>query len=193
MSIKAFHTSAKIHDIFFDLPVKIGTSVIESNTFNEGTTIAVVADMGEMIFEGKVDESEVGKIKEGMDLRLSIGAIENQKFDAVLEYISPKGKEENGAIQFEIRASVATKENIFLRAGYSANADIVLEKIENVLSINEELLQFEKDLVFVEVKMDDGGWEKRIIEIGLSDSINIEIKSGLKENDKIKVLNGIVK
>ena len=178
-----------IDGMVLDIPVEIGNSVIESNTFNDGTTVAIIADMGEMIFEGKVDESEVGKIKEGMDLILTIGAINDVHFNATLEHISPKGVEENGAIQFEIKAAVDLIDTVFVRAGYSANADIVLDKRDSVLAISEALLQFENDTAFVEVETEPQTFEKRIIETGLSDGINIEILSGLTKDDKIKKLN----
>jgi HlyD family secretion protein len=180
-----------IDGMILDIPVKEGKSVIETNNFNAGTTIAVIADMMEMIFEGKVDESEVGKIKTGMNLILSVGAVEKEKFDAILEYISPKGVEEEGAIQFEIRAKMDLKKSHFIRAGYSANADIVLEKKDSVLAINESLLQFEGDRVFVEVENEPQQFEKSYIEIGLSDGINIEIVIGLSKEDKIKVWNKV--
>lgn len=169
-----------------DVPVKEGTFVIESNTFNEGTTIASVADMNEMIFEGKVDESEVGKLKEGMDLDLIIGALDTERFKAKLEFISPKGIEEEGAIQFPIKAQINLQENSFLRAGYSANADIVLERRDSVLSIRESNLIFEDDKVFVEIQTAPQQFEKREIVTGLSDGINIEIKKGLQKEDHIK-------
>ena len=178
-----------IDGMILDIPVKEGKSVIETNNFNAGTTIAVIADMMEMIFEGKVDESEVGKIKAGMNLILSVGAVEKEKFNAILEYISPKGVEEEGAIQFEIRAKMNLKKSHFIRAGYSANADIVLEKKDSVLALNESLLQFEGDRVFVEVENEPEQFEKRYIEVGLSDGINIEIVKGLSKEDKIKVWN----
>ncbi|MEA3503929.1 MAG: efflux RND transporter periplasmic adaptor subunit [Bacteroidota bacterium] len=178
-----------ISGMVLDVPIEIGNSVIESNTFNAGTTIASVADMSEMVFEGKVDETEVGKIKEGMNLILTIGAIDQEEFVAVLEYISPKGVSENGAIQFEIKASVSLKNNVFIRAGYSANADIVLQKHENVLAINEALLQFgDSDSTYVEVEISDQVFEKRDVETALSDGINIEILSGLTKEDKIKII-----
>lgn len=178
-----------VSGMVLDVPIKLGNQVIESNTFNEGTTIASVADMGEMIFEGKIDESEVGKIKEGMDLVLTIGAIEGATFDANLEYISPKGVEENGAIQFEIKAEVQLKEDNFIRAGYSANAAIVLDKREQVLAINERLLQFDPETkkAFVEIEIGDQLYERRDIETGLSDGINVEVLSGITLEDKIKV------
>ena len=178
-----------IDGMILDIPVKEGRSVIETNNFNEGTTIAVIADMMEMIFEGKVDESEVGKIKAGMNLILSVGAIEKETFEAKLEYISPKGVEEEGAIQFEIRAKLKLKKSHFIRSGYSANADIVLEKRDNVLAIPENLLQFETDKVFVEVENGTQEFEKRYIEVGVSDGIRIEIVNGLSKDDKVKVWN----
>jgi len=182
-----------IDGMILDIPVKEGKSVIETNNFNAGTTIAVIADMMEMIFKGKVDESEVGKIKTGMNLILSVGAVEKDKFDAVLEYISPKGVSEEGAIQFEIRAKMKLKKSHFIRVGYSANADIVLEKKDSVLAINESLLQFEGDRVFVEVEDRPQQFEKRYIEVGLSDGINIEIVKGLTKKDKVKVWNKVKK
>lgn len=175
-----------VDGMVLDVPVEEGNSVIEANNFNDGTTVASVADMKEMIFEGKVDESEVGKLKEGMDLNLSIGAIEGAKFAAILEYISPKGVEENGAIQFEIRAKVSLDSSYFIRAGYSANADIVLAKKENVLSINEGWVTYRNDSTFVEVKTGDQMFEKRLVELGLSDGINVEVKDGITKEDQIK-------
>lgn len=169
-----------------DVPVKEGTFVIESNTFNEGTTIAAIADMNEMIFEGKVDESEVGKLKEGMELDLIIGALDTERFKADLEFISPKGVKEEGAIQFPIKAQVTLSENAFLRAGYSANADIVLEKRDSVLVIRESNLLFEEDKIFVEVQTAPQQFEKREIATGLSDGINIEVLKGLDKKDLVK-------
>ncbi|OYU97167.1 MAG: efflux transporter periplasmic adaptor subunit [Bacteroidetes bacterium B1(2017)] len=185
---KATNTIVKstIDGMVLDVPLKEGSSVIESNTFNEGTTIATVADMGEMIFEGKVDESEVGKIKPGMDLILTVGAIDADKFGAKLEYIAPKGIKENGAIQFQIKAKVELQKNTFLRAGYSATADIVLARKDSVWSIPESVLQFDKDVPFVEVETKPQTFEKRSIKTGLSDGISIEILNGLNPADKIK-------
>lgn len=175
-----------ITGMVLDIPVEEGKSVIETNTFSEGTTIAIVADMGEMIFEGKVDETEVGKITPGMNLEISIGAIDDQKFDAILEFIAPKGEEENGAIQFEIEAAVELKRDFFIRSGYSANADIVLEKRDSVMVIPESLIKFEDDSAFVEIEIGEQIFEKRYIQTGLSDGINIEITDGLTMDDKIK-------
>lgn len=172
--------------MILNVPVEEGNSVIEVNNFSPGTTIANVADMGEMIFKGKVDEAEVGKLKAGMKLILTIGAIENEKFNAVLEYVSPKGVAENGAIQFEIKAKIELKRNFFIRSGYSANADIVLERRDSVLAINESLLKFQGDTAFVEIETKSQVFEKRVIKTGLSDGINIEVLSGVTEKDKIK-------
>jgi HlyD family secretion protein len=175
-----------ITGMVLDVPIKEGNSVTESNTFNSGTTIAIVADMGEMIFEGKVDESEVGKIKEGMNLILTIGALETEKFEAELEHIAPKGVLENGAVQFKIQARVALKKGNSIRAGYSANADIVLDKRDSVLVVEESLLTFSHDSAFVEVETAPATFEKRHIRTGLSDGINIEVLSGVAKEDKIK-------
>jgi len=177
-----------IEGMVLDVPVEVGTSVIQANTFNEGTTIASVANMGEMIFEGKIDETEVGKIQEGMALELTIGAIEEEKFPAFLEYISPKGVEENGTVQFEIKAKVSLSESTFVRAGYSANADIVLDRRDSVMVVPEGLISFEKesDSAYVEIETGEQKFEKRYIETGLSDGINIEVVSGLSLEDKVK-------
>ena len=172
--------------MILDVPVKAGTFVMGSSTFNEGTTIALVADMNEMIFEGKVDESEVGKLKEGMDLALIIGALDTERFAAKLEFISPKGVAEEGAIQFPIKAQVTLQENSFLRAGYSANADIVLEKRDSVLAIRESNLIFEGDKTFVEIQTAPQTFEKREITTGLSDGINIEVLKGLDKKALVK-------
>ncbi len=176
--------------MLLDIPVKEGTFVIESNTFNDGTTIASIANMTDMIFEGKVDEAEVGKLKEGMNLSLTVGALDTVSFDAQLEYISPKGVEDQGAIQFEIKASVSLRSDNFLRAGYSANADIILGKKLNVLAIKESDMQFDEDeKPYVEIMVGEQQFEKRILNTGISDGINIEILSGLTADDKYKRLS----
>lgn len=177
---------ATTEGMILDVPVKEGTFVIESNTFNEGTTIASVADMNEMIFEGKVDESEVGKLKEGMELGLIVGALDTIRFHATLQFISPKGVEEEGAVQFPIKATISLREEAFLRAGYSANADIVLDKKEKVLAIREANLIFEGDKTYVEVQTAPQQFEKREITTGLSDGINIQVLKGLVQEDKVK-------
>jgi HlyD family secretion protein len=179
--------TSTITGMVLDVPVKVGSSVIETNTFNPGTTIATVADVGDMIFQGKVDETEVGKIKPGMNLLLTVGAIENDTFNAILKYIAPKGVLENGAVQFEIKADVQLQKAQFIRAGYSANADIVLQRADHVMAIKESLLQFEGDSSYVEVEKAPQQFEKRFIKTGLSDGINIQVVSGLEQTEKIKV------
>lgn len=170
-----------------EVPVEPGDSVIEANTFNDGTTLATVADMDEMVFEGKVDESEVGKLREGMALELTVGAIEDERFPAVLEYIAPKGVEENGAIQFEIRAALGGRDGSFLRANYSANADIVLARRDDVLAVEESWLQFDDGgQPYVEVEVAPQSFERRPVQTGLSDGITIEVLDGLAEADRIK-------
>ncbi|CAL65187.1 efflux RND transporter periplasmic adaptor subunit [Christiangramia forsetii] len=182
-----------VEGMVLDVPVKTGNQVIESNNFNDGTTIATLADVNEMIFEGKVDESEVGKIKENLPLEVTVGAIENKSFDAVLDYIAPKGVEENGAIQFEIKGTLNKSDTTFIRAGLSANASIILAKAENVLAIKEALVQFddETEQPYVEVETGDQEFNRKDIELGISDGINVEVKSGVEKNDKIKVWNQI--
>ena len=177
-----------------EIPVKKGYQVIQSNNFNEGTTIATIADMTKMIFEGKVDESEVGKLVRGTDIQVSLGAIEGKKFPAKLNFIAPKGTEENGAVQFKIKADVTLDNQYFVRAGYSANADIVLEKKDSVLSIKESLLRFDKETEepYVEVKKgegDDADYEKKTVKLGVSDGVNIEVLGGVTANDEIKIWN----
>lgn len=178
-----------VNGMVLEVPIKVGNQVIESNQFNDGTTIASVANMGDMVFEGLIDESEVGKIKEGMDLLVSIGAIENATFPAVLEYIAPKGTESNGAIQFEIRAQMQHDKATFIRAGYSANADIVIARADSVLCIKESLLQFDGNKPFVEVETAPQTFERREVTLGISDGIQAEVKSGLSGNEQIKVWN----
>jgi HlyD family secretion protein len=180
-----------VNGMVLDVPVKVGNQVIESNNFNEGTTIASVADIGRMIFVGKVDESEVGKIKLNMPIEITIGAIENKKFDAILTYIAPKGKTENGAIQFEIKATMTNRDNTFIRAGLSANASIILEKADKVQALKESLVQFDKKSLkpYVEIETSSQKFQRRDVVLGVSDGIYVEIKSGIKASDKIKVWN----
>jgi HlyD family secretion protein len=175
-----------ISGMVLEVPVEVGHSVIETNTFNAGTTIATIADMDDMIFEGRVDESEVGKLEPGMTLLLTIGAVEDHPLEAILEHIAPKGVEEEGAIQFQIRAALKPQEGVLIRANYSANADIVLDRRDKVLAINESLLKFDGDKKFVEIEVGPQRFERRDIQTGLSDGIQIEIVSGLTESDKIK-------
>jgi len=185
---------ATISGMVLDVPVKVGNQVIEANNFNEGTTIATIANVNEMIFEGKVDESEVGKIEEGLPLEITVGAIEDIVFDAVLDYIAPQGVEENGAVQFEIEGTLAKREDdIFIRAGLSANASIILERAEDVLAIKEALVQFDKETKkpYVEIMVGNQKFERRDITLGISDGINVEVKEGLSKDDKIKVWNKV--
>lgn len=177
---------ATVTGMVLDLPYKEGAFIVETSSYGSGTTVATLADMNDMIFEGMVDESEVGKIREGMELVLDVGALEGEPFTATLEYISPKGVTDQGTIKFQIRAAVKLSEKLFLRSNYSANADIVLDKKENVLAINEGNLIVEEKAQFVEVETGPQKFEKREVKTGISDGINIEIVKGLKEGDKIK-------
>jgi HlyD family secretion protein len=184
---------ATVSGMVLEVPVEVGNQVIESNNFNEGTTIAAIADVDKMIFEGKVDESEVGKIKENLPLEITVGAIENAVFDAVLDYIAPKGKVENGAIQFEIKGTLKKRDSIFIRAGLSANASIILAKADSVLAVKEALIQFDPDTKkpFVEIATGSQKFERREIQLGVSDGIYIQILNGIKPDDEIKVWNEI--
>ena len=184
---------ATVSGMVLDVPVKAGNQVIEANNFNEGTSIASLADVKKMIFEGKVDESEVGKIKEGLPLEITVGAIENETFDAVLDYIAPKGVAENGAIQFAIKGTLTQIESTFIRAGLSANASIILDKADNVLAIKEALVQYDKETKnpYVEIEVGDQDFERKDVELGISDGIFVEVKSGITKKDKIKVWNQI--
>lgn len=182
-----------VSGMVLEMPVEVGNQVIESNNFNEGTTIAALADVNKMIFEGKVDESEVGKIKEGLPLEITVGAIENKLFDAVLDYIAPKGKLDNGAIQFEIKATLKKQDSVFIRAGLSANASIILAKVDSVLSVKEALVQFDPKTKkpFVEIKTGEKKFERKDIILGVSDGLDVEVKEGLTYDDEIKIWNQI--
>lgn len=182
-----------VSGMVLEMPVEVGNQVIESNNFNEGTTIAALADVNKMIFEGKVDESEVGKIKEGLPLEITVGAIENKLFNAVLDYIAPKGKLDNGAIQFEIKATLKKQDSVFIRAGLSANASIILAKVDSVLSIKEALVQFDPKTKkpFVEIKTGEKKFERKDIILGVSDGLDVEVKEGLTYDDEIKIWNQI--
>lgn len=177
-----------INGTILDVPVKVGNSVIQSNNFNDGTTIATVANMNDMLFVGKLDETEVGKISVGMPMDITIGALQDQKLTATLEYVSPKGTEENGAIMFEMKAAVQVPTDVYVRAGYSANAEIVLSKSAKVIRIPESCVEFSNDTAFVYIlkSKDPQTFEKKQVKIGLSDGINIEVKSGLKLNQQIR-------
>ncbi|MGA9238052.1 efflux RND transporter periplasmic adaptor subunit [Robiginitalea sp.] len=184
---------ATVSGMVLEVPVEVGNQVIEANNFNEGTTIAAIADVDKMIFEGKVDESEVGKIAEDLPLEITVGALEDKVFPAVLDYIAPKGKAENGAIQFEIKGTLTKQDDIFIRAGLSANASIILDRADSVIAIKEALVQFDEETKkpFVEVMVSDQKFERRDLELGVSDGIYVEVKSGLQEADAIKVWNAL--
>ncbi len=178
-----------ISGMILDVPIKAGNSVIQANTFNDGTTIASIANMSDMIFKGKLDETEVGRVKEGMPITLTIGALNSEKFNAVLEYVSPKGVEENGAVLFELKAAAKIPEETFIRAGYSANAEIVLAKSDSVIVLPESSVEFSNDSAFVYVLKTEKPkqeFEKKYIKTGLSDGVKIEIKEGVKLSDKIR-------
>ena len=178
-----------IDGLILDVPVKAGNSVIMSNTFNYGTTIATVANMNDLIFRGNIDETEVGRIHEGMPIKLTIGALQNLTFDATLEYISPKGVEQNGANQFEIKAAIKVPDSVNIRSGYSANAEIVLDKASKVIAIPESTIEFSGDSTFVWVLTDSVPEQKfirRQVTTGLSNGIKLEIKKGLKMKEKVR-------
>ena len=178
-----------ITGMILDVPIKVGNSVIQSNNFNDGTTIASVANMNDMIFKGYVDETEIGRINEGMPIKLTIGALEGFAFDAVLEYVSPKGEEKSGAIQFEVKAAVTIPDSVFIRAGYSANAEIVLKRADDVMTIPESTVAFRGDSAFVQMLKEETPkqvFEEHYIKTGLSDGMKIEITEGLTSEDKVR-------
>lgn len=182
---------ATVSGMILDIPVKVGNQVIESNNFNDGTTIATIADVEKMIFEGKVDESEVGKITENLPLEITVGAIENKKFNAVLDFIAPKGVSENGAIQFEIKGTLNNQNATFIRAGLSANASIILARAENVLSIKEALVQYDPKTKkpFVEIATGAQEFQRKEISLGVSDGLYVEVLEGVTQQDNIKAWN----
>ncbi|MEG0789085.1 MAG: efflux RND transporter periplasmic adaptor subunit [Alistipes sp.] len=182
---------ATINGMILDVPIKEGNSVIQANTFNDGTTIATIADMSNMLFRGKVDETDVGKLHDNMKVSLSIGALQNVVLDAVLEYVSPKAMEENGVILFEVKAAAKVPKDVFVRAGYSANASIVIESREGILTLPESSIEFEgtKASVYVLTSAENAAeqtFDKREVKIGLSDGIKIEILEGVKAEDKVR-------
>ncbi len=178
---------ATIDGMVLNVPAKEGASVVESNAFNAGTTIATLADMTDMVFIGWLDEGDVGKVKESMTLDIKVGALGEQNLSGTLEHIAPKASNNEGAIQFEIRAAVEVQDAVFLRAGYSANASIVLDSRNQVLTLNERVLQFDDGKAFVEIPTGPETTEKRYLELGLSDGIHIEVKDGLKEGVEVVV------
>lgn len=178
-----------IKGMVLSIPVEIGDNVQEINNFSVGTTIATVANIEDMIFEGKVDEADVGKLKDGMDIEISIGALPDETYTGTLDFISPSGTEENGVVQFKIKATVDLTGDAFVRAGYSANAEIVTENLKNVWALKEGIIQYdEDDTPYVEVKNGEN-WERKNIRLGTGDGVNIAILGGVTENDEIKVFN----
>lgn len=179
-----------ISGLILDVPVKVGNTVVLSNTFNDGTTIASVANMNDLIFRGNIDETEVGRLSAGMNMKITIGALQDLKFDARLEYISPKATEQNGANQFEIKAAVnLPSSSANIRSGYSANAEIVLAEAKNVLAVPESAIEFDGDDTYVYVIKGEGEkqtYERRKVQTGISDGINIEIRSGVKQNERVR-------
>jgi len=184
---------ATISGLLLDIPLEEGNQVIQSNNFNDGSLIASIADISKMIFKGKVDESEVGKIKVGMAIKITVGAMPDKEFNAVLNYIAPKGEEVNGAVQFEIEAKLALKPEDKIRAGLSANASIILDQAKEVLAISEGLVQYDKKtkLPFVEVEVGDQEFERRDLKLGISDGITVEVKNGISKDARIKEWNSI--
>ena len=182
---------ATVAGTVLEIPVEKGDQVIASNSFNAGTTVATIADLNKMIFEGKVDEAEVGKLVIGMPLEVNLGAVEDKSLKAKLKFIAPKGNEEQGAVQFKIEADLFLNDSIFVRAGYSANASLVLERKDSVMAISESLLQFDTktEEPYVEIEVGDQKFERKDIEIGISDGVNVEIITGISQDDKIKVWN----
>ena len=190
-SIANTNIRSTIDGTVLEIPVKLGQQVTESNNFNPGTTIAIIADLKKMIFEGKVDESEVGKLKNGMPLDINLGAVQNQKFNANLRFIAPKGNEESGAVKFKIEGVVYLDSLDVVRAGYSANASMILEKKDSVLSISESVVQYDRKTgqSYVEIEISEQKFERKDILTGISDGINVEVLNGISEIDKIKIWN----
>ena len=177
-----------IDGLILDVPIKEGNSVIMSNTFNDGTTIATVADMNDLIFRGNIDETEVGRLHEGMPVKITLGALQDMEFEAELEYISPKGVEENGANQFEIKAAISVPDSVTVRSGYSANAEIVLQQAKGVVNVPESCVEFSGDTTFVYLltQNEPQQFTRQQVTVGMSDGIQIEIKNGLKAGEKVR-------
>lgn len=182
---------ATVSGTVLEIPVKEGDQVIESNNFNSGTTIAAIADLSKMIFEGKVDEAEVASLRIGTALKVSLGAVEDQELSANLKFIAPKGTEEQGAVQFKIEADMVLNDSIVVRAGYSANASIILDRKEDVLALREALIQFDRKTQepYVEVMVEDQKFERREVKLGIADGIYVEILEGIEQEDAVKVWN----
>ena len=174
-----------ISGLILDIPVKVGNSVIQANTMNDGTTVATVANMNDLIFDGNIDETEVGRLHVGLPVRISVGALQDVHFDAALEYIAPKATESGGTNLFEIKASVSVPDSVTIRSGYSANAEIVLQQVQDVLTLPESAIQYDGDQTYVFV-LTEGEYVRRDVVTGLSDGVNIEIKEGLQEGDTVR-------
>ncbi|AZB28225.1 efflux RND transporter periplasmic adaptor subunit [Chryseobacterium balustinum] len=176
-----------------EVPVKVGSQVIEANSFNAGTTICSIADLNSLIFQGEIDEAQAGKLKQGMDMKIVIGALQNKTFPGKLTMIAPKGKDTNGTIKFPVEGDVNNPNNEYIRAGFSANGEIVMSSQKNALLLDESLIQYEKkngkDVPFVEVKQKDGKFKKVYVKLGASDGINVQILSGIDKNSDVKVWN----
>lgn len=192
-SLATTQIRSKANGTVLEVPVKVGYQVIEANQFNAGTTICSVADLNSLIFEGKIDEAQAGKIKEGMDMNIVIGALQNKTFPGKVTMIAPKGKDESGTIKFPIEGDVFNPSNEYIRAGFSANGEIVLSSQKNALLLDESLVQYEKekgiDKPFVEVKQPNGSFKKVYVKLGASDGINVQILSGIDKNADVKVWN----
>ena len=192
-SLATTQIRSKANGTVLEVPVKVGYQVIEANQFNAGTTICSVADLNSLIFEGKIDEAQAGKIKEGMEMKVIIGALQNKKFPGKVTMIAPKGKDESGTIKFPIEGDVFNPNNEYIRAGFSANGEIVLSSQKNALLLDESLIQYEKDKgtdkPFVEVKQPNGSFKKMFVKLGASDGINVQILSGIDKNADVKVWN----
>lgn len=184
---------SKASGTVLEVPVKVGSQVIEANSFNAGTTICSIADLNSLIFQGEIDEAQAGKLKQGMDMNIVIGALQNKSFPGVLTMIAPKGKDANGTIKFPVEGDVKNPNNEYIRAGFSANGEIVLSSQKNALLLEESLIQYEKvggiDKSFVEVKQPDGKFKKVYVKLGASDGINVQILSGIDKNAEVKVWN----
>jgi HlyD family secretion protein len=182
---------ATLSGTILEIPVEVGDQVIAANNFNAGTSVAIIADLSQMIFEGKVDEAEVGNLTNGMKIIVSMAAIPNKEFDAKLKFVAPKGTEEGGAVQFKIEAELALDDDTFVRAGYSANGALVVNSKTDIMVIPEAVLQFDRKTQqpYVEIEISDQNFERREIETGLSDGIKVEILSGVEMTDNIKIWN----
>lgn len=184
---------SKASGTVLDVPVKMGSQVIEANSFNAGTTICSIADLNSLIFQGEIDEAQAGKLKQGMNMNIVIGALQNKTFPGRLTMIAPKGKDNNGTIKFPVEGDVFNPNNEYIRAGFSANGEIVLNSQKNALLLDESLIQYEKkngkDVPFVEVKQKDGKFKKAYVKLGASDGINVQILQGLDKNAEVKVWN----